>query len=266
MNDFLLLLESRHRQGFWAACVAASVLLHVSILANVGAWWRVLPQAESPIAEVIILPEPEPTPPTPETQPPPELSRTELPRPRTEPPSPTTALPRPQPAPVQPVRQQSPPQPAATPAPPSRKAPSTLVENVATRSEVSAPVSASSETSSVSVSAPVAPPPNPPAPQAVAPLPPPAPKPVASPSGRVACQSCPRPAYPSSMRQKGVEGRVGLVVDVSPNGSVISASITQSSGYPEFDSAALRAVRGWGFTSSSQGKQGLPVSVRFELQ
>ncbi|MDS3862286.1 energy transducer TonB [Thermosynechococcaceae cyanobacterium BACA0444] len=264
MNDFVLLLESRHRQGFWAACVAASVLLHGLVLANAGAWWRVLPEAESPIAEVIILPEPEPIPqptqPIPETQPPPELRRTELPRPRPQPPSLTPALPQPQPAPVQ---QQSRPQPAATPAPPSHTAPSTPVENVATPSEVSAPAPASPATPSVPVSTPVAAPPSPPAPQAVAP---PAPKPVASPSGRVACQSCPRPAYPGAMRQKGVEGRVGLVVDVSPGGTVVSASIIQSSGYPEFDEAALRAVRGWGFTRSGQGKQGLPVSVRFELQ
>lgn len=64
------------------------------------------------------------------------------------------------------------------------------------------------------------------------------------------------PEYPAWAEEKGIEGEVHLKFWVRPDGKVESVEIEKTSGYPDFDSRALRAVNQYRFSSlSSQEEQ-----------
>ena len=66
-----------------------------------------------------------------------------------------------------------------------------------------------------------------------------------------------KPIYPPSLKKSGAQARVEVEVVVSPSGKPISARVSQSSGNPLFDQAALTAARSTEFTP---GKSlGVPV-------
>lgn len=235
--------------------VGLSVGLHTIVLATLAlGWWDRSPTSAPELAKVILLPAPEPTPspvvtpPPPVPQPMPQVRRPEpVQRPEPAPrPEVVAAEPRPvSPQPVTPRRLHSRPAPALTQQLPSvPDLPTEASEN--TVPVAPAPVA---DPQPAAKPAPVAPPP-----------------PKETSSGQVACSRCPHPAYPPSMRERGIQGRVGLSVDVTPQGSVAGVTIRQSSGHTELDEAAIRAVQNWRFTSSSQGRQGLQVSVQFQLR
>lgn len=54
----------------------------------------------------------------------------------------------------------------------------------------------------------------------------------------------PKPVYPRASQRRGERGRVVLRVLISPEGSVLSADVRQSSGYGRLDEAAIEAMRG----------------------
>lgn len=54
----------------------------------------------------------------------------------------------------------------------------------------------------------------------------------------------PQPVYPRASQRRGEHGRVVLRVLISPEGSVLSADVRQSSGYGRLDDAAIDAMRG----------------------
>ena len=60
------------------------------------------------------------------------------------------------------------------------------------------------------------------------------------------------PAYPESLRQQRIEGRVAVRMLVLEDGSVGDANVVSSSGYGEMDEAALDAVRQWQFVPARQ--------------
>ncbi|MDA3792771.1 MAG: TonB family protein [Elusimicrobia bacterium] len=64
------------------------------------------------------------------------------------------------------------------------------------------------------------------------------------------------PEYPAWAEEKGVEGEVKLKFWVTPDGIVESVELAKTSGYPDFDSRALRAVNQYRFSPlSSQEEQ-----------
>ncbi|MGF1495782.1 MAG: TonB family protein [Elainellaceae cyanobacterium] len=83
----------------------------------------------------------------------------------------------------------------------------------------------------------------------------------------VACRSCPKPSYPRSALDAGAEGTVNIMVDISAEGGVTSASLVGSSGHAALDQAALAAVRNrWRFQPISRGASGVVVSVVMTIQ
>lgn len=80
----------------------------------------------------------------------------------------------------------------------------------------------------------------------------------------------PAPSYPSSARQKGLEGKVILRVEVLENGGVGRIEVATSSGSAVLDQAATQSAKSWFFSPAV--KDGRPVSqwvfipVRFSLK
>jgi protein TonB len=62
------------------------------------------------------------------------------------------------------------------------------------------------------------------------------------------------------MRQQGV---VMVSVEVSADGRASDVSVSRSSGFPQLDEAAERAVRRWIFEPAKSA--GLPVASRVEV-
>lgn len=67
----------------------------------------------------------------------------------------------------------------------------------------------------------------------------------------------PSPVYPDRSRRRGDEGRVGMVARINPEGRVVHVEVVLSSGFPELDEAAERAVRRWRCEPATRG--GRPV-------
>ncbi len=77
-------------------------------------------------------------------------------------------------------------------------------------------------------------------------------------------------AYPESLRAEGVEGAVTLSLVVGADGSVESATVVSSSGYPAMDAAAQAAAYTYRFTPA-ENAYGEPVrasgskTIRFHI-
>ena len=71
--------------------------------------------------------------------------------------------------------------------------------------------------------------------------------------------SIPKPAYPHTTRERGVEGKVGIRVLVSAQGIVERAEIVQSSGLESFDAAALESALAAQFAPGLQA--GIPSAA-----
>jgi TonB family protein len=71
--------------------------------------------------------------------------------------------------------------------------------------------------------------------------------------------SIPKPAYPHTARERGVEGKVGIRVLVSPQGGVERAEVVNSSGLESFDSAALESALAAKFAPGLQA--GIPSAA-----
>jgi len=86
----------------------------------------------------------------------------------------------------------------------------------------------------------------------------------------VACPERRPPAYPPLSRRLNEEGKVLLRVELDEHGSVSSARVETSSGFPRLDEAALAAVRTWRCTPARRdGRAVRAVAMqpfRFVLQ
>ncbi|MCW5729897.1 MAG: TonB family protein [Alphaproteobacteria bacterium] len=73
----------------------------------------------------------------------------------------------------------------------------------------------------------------------------------------------PVPAYPRRARERGIEGRVTLKVEVLADGSAGSVQVIGSSGHALLDRAALDAVRTWRFRPAE--RDGVPLVSSIEI-
>ncbi|WP_299920021.1 energy transducer TonB [uncultured Megasphaera sp.] len=71
----------------------------------------------------------------------------------------------------------------------------------------------------------------------------------------------PAPAFPPSLQGKGISGSVTLSIVVGADGSVQSALVAGSSGYPEMDAAAQQAIYNYSF-EPARNNNGDPVPCR----
>jgi TonB family protein len=74
--------------------------------------------------------------------------------------------------------------------------------------------------------------------------------------------SQPDAVYPADAADAGVQGTVILQIDIGPDGKVIDAKLTQESGTPSLDAAALEAARRFVFSPAEL--DGVPTAVRIE--
>lgn len=71
------------------------------------------------------------------------------------------------------------------------------------------------------------------------------------------------PIYPPEAVRRHEEGTVALVLHVAADGFVDRVDITQSSGYPLLDQAAVSRLRTWHFTPATRG--GMPVASSYKI-
>ena len=71
------------------------------------------------------------------------------------------------------------------------------------------------------------------------------------------------PAYPASARALGIQGVIGLEVDVLPNGTVGTVALVKGLN-PELDEIAAATAKKFKFTPGT--KDGMPVAVRIALE
>lgn len=166
---------------------------------------------------------------------------------------------------AEPVPPPDPPAPEAPPAPP-------VVERAASPVPPPPPRRTTPKAKVPVVAAAPAPPatseavsrPSPPPPVAQA-----APLAAEEPIVRPAPVNSPRPRYPRTARQRGLEGTVVVTVQVSEAGEVVDAAVRTSSGHAMLDQAAMDGVLRWRFSPAR--RQGEPtratidVPIRFEL-
>ncbi|HUT40458.1 MAG TPA: TonB family protein [Gammaproteobacteria bacterium] len=65
----------------------------------------------------------------------------------------------------------------------------------------------------------------------------------------------PPPSYPKRLLRRGVEGEVLVRAQVQDDGRCSRVQLKESSGFRQFDEAALSAVRDWRFVPARQGEQ-----------
>jgi TonB family protein len=98
------------------------------------------------------------------------------------------------------------------------------------------------------------------------PIPTPVPTPPPAPEV-FQCLVCPPPShYPQQARLSAHSGSVQVIVDVHPEGYVIAAQLGSSSGSGILDQAAIETVQTWQFTTTANGRSGVPVYVDFKLE
>ena len=66
--------------------------------------------------------------------------------------------------------------------------------------------------------------------------------------------------YPPIAQRLSQEGTVTLLLHITTDGSVSSASVTESSGRDSLDTAALRCVQGWHYKPATQNGQPVEAS------
>jgi protein TonB len=77
------------------------------------------------------------------------------------------------------------------------------------------------------------------------------------------------PTYPPASRRAGEQGTVRLKVLVDTNGRPSNVTVSQSSGFPRLDEAAIQAVKKWKFEAATDGTNKIQaytqVAVTFKL-
>lgn len=74
-----------------------------------------------------------------------------------------------------------------------------------------------------------------------------------------------KPDYPKGARLRGEQGDVQLEIEVTASGAVGEVKVVSSSGYPELDEAAVRAVKAAHFTPAKRGRQSVASTAKITL-
>lgn len=193
-----------------------------------------------PEPEPELPPEPEPPEPLPEPVTPPEMPVPEATPAPTPEPEQTPATPQPTPKPT----------PAATPKPKPKPKPSPQASSSAQPTNRSASGDGSSAIPGSDATT------------------------AAAATGALSAQPGylrnPHPAYPEEARKAGQQGVVHLRVQLDERGSILSVSLSRSSGYPLLDERALSTVREkWRFKPARRGRAAVAsdvvIPIRFTL-
>jgi TonB family protein len=73
----------------------------------------------------------------------------------------------------------------------------------------------------------------------------------------------PKPVYPRMAIRRGIEGEVGLSVNVSSSGQVSKVSVSKPSGFAILDQAAIDSVKKWEFTPAT--RDGVPTAMVIDI-
>jgi protein TonB len=74
------------------------------------------------------------------------------------------------------------------------------------------------------------------------------------------------PDYPRMLLKRGIEGDVLVRAQVQPDGHCSEVQLVESSGYRQFDRAALSAVRDWRFVPASSGSHAVMAWVDVPIE
>lgn len=74
-----------------------------------------------------------------------------------------------------------------------------------------------------------------------------------------------RPKYPDERRRRGEEGDVTLIVVVGEDGNVTEAAVERTSGFADFDAAAVKAVRSARFSPAESAGRPVVAPVRLTV-
>ncbi len=72
--------------------------------------------------------------------------------------------------------------------------------------------------------------------------------------------------FPMALWDRGVEGETVLMVHITPMGTVDSAYVHESSGYPQFDSAAIAGSHLLRFTPGRRGDRRVDMWARLPVR
>ena len=75
-----------------------------------------------------------------------------------------------------------------------------------------------------------------------------------------------RPVYPKGSQRRGEQGVVELEIDVEADGTVVAVSVARSSGFPDLDEAAVKAMRRAVFRPARAGSEAVRSTVRQKLE
>lgn len=73
-------------------------------------------------------------------------------------------------------------------------------------------------------------------------------------------------AYPQGLWDRGVQGETEIMVHVDEMGDVDSVLVSKSSGYSDFDSAAVNGARRLRFTPGQRGDRRIPMWTRIPVR
>ncbi|MGB6298773.1 MAG: TonB family protein [Rivularia sp. (in: cyanobacteria)] len=83
--------------------------------------------------------------------------------------------------------------------------------------------------------------------------------------GNAACVRCNR-SYPAWARNRGIQGSITVSVNADAQGNVTDVELISGSGNDRLDKHHLRMARRWKLKSSSDGRKGVTIVTRYELQ
>ena len=83
--------------------------------------------------------------------------------------------------------------------------------------------------------------------------------------GNAACRRCQK-RYPSWARSRGIQGSITVSVDADAQGNITEVRLVSGSGNDRLDKHHVRIARRWKLKRSSNGRQGVTIITRYQLE